>query len=103
IDGTTVGSSELTEKQVQQLAKIIATLHSYNDKIPINTKSIREDFSLPFLNQLKQVLCKECASLPMDLKSLLGAHIKPLEQSIDRVEELSKILRESNPKMVLCH
>ena len=44
---------------------------------------IREDFSLPFLKQLKQVLRKECASLPMDLKCLLGAHIKPLEQSID--------------------
>lgn len=103
IDGTTVGSSELTEKQVQQLAKIIATLHSYNDKMPVNTKTIREDFSLPFLNQLKQVLLKECASLPMDIKGLLGAHIKPLEQSIDRVEGLSEILRQSNPKMVLCH
>lgn len=103
IDGTTVGSSELTEKQVQQLAKIIATLHSYNDKIPVNTKTIREDFSLPFLNQLKQVLFKECASLPMDIKGLLGAHINPLEQSIDRVEGLSEILRQSNPKMVLCH
>ena len=64
---------------------------------------IREDFSLPFLKQLKQVLRKECASLPMDLKCLLGAHRKPLEQSIDRVEGLSEILRRSNPKMALCH
>ena len=64
---------------------------------------IREDFSLLFLKQLKQVLRKECASLPMDLKCLLGAHIKPLEQSIDRVERLSEILRRSNPKMALCH
>ena len=31
-----------------------------------------------------------------------GTH-KPLEQSIDRVEGLSEILRRSNPKMALCH
>lgn len=102
IDGKTIGSSELTEKQVQQFAEIIATLHSYNDEIPVNTKDIREDFSLPFLNQLKEVL-KEYASLPVDLKDLLGAYIKPLEQSINRVERLSGDLKQSDPKMVLCH
>lgn len=103
IDGRTVGSSELTEKQVQQIAKIISSLHSYNDEIPVNTKPIREEFSLPFMNQLKQVLRKECASLPADLECLFGAYISSLEQSIDRVEGLATNLKRSNPKMVLCH
>lgn len=103
IDGKTVGSSELTEKQVQQIAKIIATLHSYSVEIPIDTTGIREDFSLPFLDQLKEILHKEYASLPVDLKELLEPYIKPLKQSFDRVERLAIALRQSNPKMVLCH
>lgn len=89
--------------QVQQIAKIIATLHSYRDEIPVNTKNIREDFSLPFLNQLKEILHKEFVSSSVDLKDLLGVYINPLEGSIDRVERLAMDIRRSNPKMVLCH
>jgi spectinomycin phosphotransferase len=88
---------------VQQIEKIIATLHSYRDEIPVNTKNIREDFSLPFLNQLKEILHKEFVSSSVDLKDLLGVYIKPLEGSIDRVERLALDIRRSNPNMVLCH
>ena len=103
IDGITIGSSELTENQVQQVGKIIATLHSYKDEIPVNTKDIREEFSLSFLNQLKEILHKEFAGFPVDLTDLLGAYIKTLERYIDRVERLAIDIRRSNPKMVLCH
>ncbi len=103
IDGITIGSSELTENQVQQVAKIISTLHSYKDEIPVNTKDVREDFSLLFLNQLKEILHKGFISSSMDLTDLLGAYIKPLERYINRVERLAINIRRSNPKMVLCH
>ncbi len=103
IDGITIGSSELKENQVQSVAKIISTLHSYGDEIAVNTKDIKEDFSLPFLNQLKEILHKGFVSSPMDLTGLLGVYIKPLEQYIDRAERLATDIRRSNPKMVLCH
>lgn len=103
IDGRTIGSSELTKNQVQQVAKIIATLHFYRDEIPINTKDIREDFCLPFLKQLNEILHKEFVSSSVELKDLLEAYIKPLEESIHKVERLATDIRRSNPKMVLCH
>jgi Ser/Thr protein kinase RdoA (MazF antagonist) len=98
IDGETVGNKVLTDHQTEQLAEIIASLHSFNlDSFPMNTANLIEDFSLPFLDSLKSILFADPASIPNDLWKLLNKSKHALLKLINTTQELSASLRLNQP------
>lgn len=104
IDGETIGDRSLTGVQAEQLAEIVAELHTYGHAIPISTDAIGERFDVPFIRHLRSVLLARGGKrLPDDAKE----RIKPYEQAVhrlmDMVEELAEKLKRSDLPMVLCH
>lgn len=103
INGETIGSKQLSKEQISKLATIISILHSYTEKIPFETDAIKEDFNIPFLSDLRNILSKEMSNIPKDLKELLEVHIESIEYLTNKIEVLSKMLKSNKLRMVLCH
>ncbi|WP_211745604.1 aminoglycoside phosphotransferase family protein [Paenibacillus sp. Marseille-Q4541] len=103
IDGTTVGKSTLSEEQVEELAVILAELHSYGEEIPVPTDAIREDFSIPFLPHLSYIWGEGWNTLPTSIRSTISPYLVHLKQLSNTVESLAQELRGNDLRMVLCH
>ncbi|TNJ62496.1 aminoglycoside phosphotransferase family protein [Paenibacillus hemerocallicola] len=103
IDGETIGDKNLTADQVCQLADIITELHSYGEKLPLETDSIEENYDVPYCLQLSDLLDKDYRDLPDELKKAIHPHLKQLKDLVHTIEELSARLKKSNLKMALCH
>ncbi|MBU5484244.1 aminoglycoside phosphotransferase family protein [Clostridium sp. MSJ-11] len=104
IDGETIGDDELSNEQVAQISDMIAELHSFSStQIPFDSLKIREDFSLPFLQPLKEHIVQNFEYLANDLKELLKGRIWSIEKLMQRAETLSRFLIKNKPKMVFCH
>ncbi|MGG3625041.1 phosphotransferase [Bacillus gobiensis] len=103
IDGVTIGDQVLTEDQVFQLSEIISKLHLYGEEIPIDTNAVKEDFYVPFLQQLRNTLDKDYEDIPNDVRKIVAPHIEQLNHLIDTVEKLSLCLKNSHLRMALCH
>src|SRR5699024_4803514 len=103
IDGKTIGEKELNKEQVKQLSEIIATLHLYGEEIPVETDAIKEDFYVPFLEQLRNTLDKKDTNLQNDIKKLIYPYIEQINSLIGIVDHLSTELKNSHLRMVLCH
>ncbi|QKG83305.1 aminoglycoside phosphotransferase family protein [Kroppenstedtia pulmonis] len=103
IDGMTIGNRNLTEEQVAQLSEIIAELHLYREEIPVETKAIKEDFDVSFLQQLWNILYKQQTSIPTEVRKLIKPHIEHIDDLIETVEEQAMRLKNSHLKMALCH
>ncbi|MCP1308846.1 phosphotransferase [Paenibacillus tyrfis] len=103
IEGETIGDKALTAEQVGELSNMIAELHLYGEEIPMETKAIKEDFTVPFWPQLRNTLEREVHELPPDVRELITPHLKQLNGLADTVEKLSADLRSRNLRMALCH
>lgn len=103
ISGETIGDKNLTEEQVYGLSEIIAELHSYGKELPIETDAVKEDFYVPFLQQLRNTLDKEYNKVPSDVRELINPHIEQINGLVDTVEKLSVHLKNGNLRMALCH
>lgn len=100
IVGDTIADQELTEDQVRQLAEMIAELHRYGEEVPLVTSAMTENYTVPFLGQLKSKLDGE---LPCDLGEVLLHYIDRLKEIMLKVEELSEALKNRDLRMALCH
>lgn len=103
IRGDTIGDNVLTREQVSQLADIMAELHRYGEEIPLDTDAVKEDFQLPFLQPLTNMLEKEFSKLPSDVRERLQPYIASIQGLACTIEGLSERLRHGNIKMSLCH
>lgn len=103
IEGETIGNRDLTGNQVYQLSKIIAELHSYGNDIPNGSDVIKEDFEVPFLQMLRQILQNGGDDLPSDVWRLIYPSMSQLNDLIRTVEELSQNLKNGDLRMALCH
>ncbi|MGG3643905.1 aminoglycoside phosphotransferase family protein [Bacillus gobiensis] len=103
IDGVTIGDQVLTEDQVFQLSEIISKLHLYGEEIPIDTNAVKEDFYVPFLQQLRNTLDKDYEDIPNDVRKIVAPHIEQINHLIDTVEKLSLCLKNSHLRMALFH
>ncbi|MGF9916635.1 aminoglycoside phosphotransferase family protein [Paenibacillus ehimensis] len=103
IEGETVGGKALTAEQVHELSGMIAELHLYGEEIPVETKEIKEDFTVPFLPQLRTALNREINDLPPDVKELMSPHLEQIIGRIDTVGKLSADLKNRDLRMALCH
>lgn len=105
IEGETIGDKELTGKQVHQLSEIISELHLYGDEIPVETDAVKEDFTVPFLQQLRDLLNKEAtdSAIPAEVNQVIEPYLEPLQGLIDSVDKLSADLKSSPGRLALCH
>ncbi|UJF27939.1 aminoglycoside phosphotransferase family protein [Planococcus sp. 107-1] len=103
IEGETIGDQDLTDDQVRQLSKMITEIHSFGKDIPVETAAIKEDFEVPFLQMLRQLLQKGREDLPSDVWELVQSYMPQLNDLIQAVEELSLNLKNVNLSMALCH
>ncbi|MGG3839112.1 phosphotransferase [Paenibacillus thiaminolyticus] len=103
IRGDTIGDNVLTREQVSQLADIMAELHRYGEEIPIDTDAVKEDFQLPFLQPLTNMLDKEWAEVPSDARERIQPYIESIQGLAWNVERLSEHLRHGNVNTALCH
>ena len=99
IGGETPGSEHLTAHEQDELAEIVALLHSHGREIPVSTANITENFDVSFLDRL--------STLPRGTSAALDTVLSPYTDIIaDRVTlvtELADALRASPPEFVLCH
>lgn len=103
IDGKTIGEKNLTLEQVCQLSEIISELHLYGAEIPVKTDAIMEDFHVPFLQSLRNILDKGYDMIPVDVREVIHPFIEQMKGLIDSVDKLSSELKNSNLRMTLCH
>lgn len=103
IEGETIGNRVLTKEQVCELAEIISELHSYGEELPVVSEAIREDFDVPFIQQLRDVLEKDFNGLSAYIKEVITPHILQIEELVDTVESLSMKLKNGHLRMALCH
>ncbi|MFB0840708.1 phosphotransferase [Paenibacillus oleatilyticus] len=104
IEGETVGEKALTAGQIAELSNMIAELHLYGEEIPVETKALKEDFTVPFLPQLRNTLDQEVHDeLPSDIRELIIPHLDQINGLTDTVEKLSAELKNRNLRMALCH
>lgn len=100
IVGDTIADNELTGDQVKQLAEMIAELHRYGEEMPLVTSAMKENFEVPFIQQLRSALDTE---MPDYVERVLDDHIDSLKRLMIEVEGLSEVLINCNLRMALCH
>lgn len=102
INGETVGSQSLTEEQVFNLAEIVSQLHNLKD-FPFETKQISETFHLPFTSKLGEWTSQNFYQLEANIKEILKPKLSIIENQLNELKYLSKVLKEQNLNFCLCH
>jgi len=105
IYGETIETNSFTRSQIIEAAEIMACLHSYGSEIPIDTKKIKEDFSVPFCYALENFMANDYESLPImyDVKTALQPYLEQIILKNNELKLLSDTVRKKDVKMVLCH
>lgn len=103
IHGETIGDNVLTREQVSQLSEIIAELHCHGEDIPMGTDAVKEDFQVPFLQPLTNILDMEYCKMPSEVRERLQPYIGQIQDLVHTVIKLSGRLKNGNVNMALCH
>lgn len=104
IDGRTVGDDPYPPAQLVELARLLATLHSYNaSDIPSWADALAEDTVLPFCDALQSLLDGDLSPLPAPLAPLVEAHADTLTRAVPRLRTLLQTARLRVAAPVLCH
>jgi thiamine kinase-like enzyme len=69
----------------------------------VNTAQIKENFELPSLHSLKQVLDGQLYAVPPDINDVLYPFIEPLNILVTAVEGFSQRLKHHSLRYILCH
>lgn len=102
IEGGNLLGHDLATSQVQDLASIVAKLHSYGKDISINTQVIKEDFDIEFTNKIISHL-EQINTLKVPLKELILPSILHIQDGIKLLTELCAVLKNSSLNYYLCH
>lgn len=103
IEGYTLGNKPMSSQQIKEIAETLAELHKYGDEIPIATSSIKEDFTVPFCRELKEILSSLGQTQTSEAEIILLQFKEMLLINIDKVEKLSAKLSKESLSYVLCH
>ncbi|WP_342774585.1 phosphotransferase [Paenibacillus piri] len=73
IEGETIGDKDLTGEQVRQLSELISELHLFGEDVSVetDTDAIKENFEVPFLQRLRDLLVKEFHRIPTDVREAI--------------------------------
>lgn len=103
IEGSDMGNRLLDAGQVEQIASILARLHSHGTDIPMETDGIRERFQLPFCDGLSSLLATPALAQEDEAMRILRGHGAGLIAAIAKVRDLAQTLMQQNLPFVLCH
>ncbi|MGN8647293.1 aminoglycoside phosphotransferase family protein [Gracilibacillus sp. HCP3S3_G5_1] len=103
IEGTTIGDRMLTDKQIQQFSEIITNLHGYGEEIPVTTDSIKETFSVPYIQFYQDILNSNYTHMASDIRKVVSQYKTHIHDLISTVENLAESLHDSDLRMALCH
>lgn len=101
LHGTTIGSADLNTEQIDQLAVIVAQLHSCASQWPVEAKTIEEDYALPFLSSFSTIV--KMKEKPAELRDILDPFAEVFHKGIHMLQKLSVHLQADQPQHVLCH
>lgn len=102
IPGSTLDQNPLTPGQAEELAGILADLHSFPTDGLVENQTLAEDLSLPFLEVLTETF-RRTACLPEPLRQILAPHSAQLSAALDLTVRLNTFRRGSGPQLVLGH
>jgi spectinomycin phosphotransferase len=104
IDGITPKETPLKTDQVIELAHIMGALHKCGE-ISLSLKSIKEDFTLPFLKPLSHWITENPvkAEINESIQTILSPRKKKLEWAIKQIEGLASAAADRRAPYVLCH
>lgn len=108
IDGETIGSKPLTNDQVAQLADILAELHTYDetfvkDTVQQDSDRLKKGFELPFLASLYRTINEPVSANTVHMQKVLESYKESLNTFIEKVQELSRRLRQRPLRHAFCH
>lgn len=103
IDGVTIGRARLAPGQVDQLARILAELHTFGADIPVATVHLKEELHLPFCGQVADFLNNQLVACQHDIKYVVEPYREEIMARVFQVEELASRLQASGLPYVLCH
>lgn len=103
IEGGVIGEKTLPRDGLEQLAQIVADLHSITAAdIPLDTRGIVEDLSLPFCEHLRAVM-RNMSAVPEQMRKIFTAHADVLNAVIDEVYALRDTARAGATHVALCN
>ncbi|NRG47286.1 aminoglycoside phosphotransferase family protein [Bacillus sp. CRN 9] len=97
IVGETIGNRDLSHGQVEQLADLLAKLHSYDKQLPILAEKMIEDFHVPFIDPLVSMIAKE------SVEGIVLPYRHSILNAINEVMELAAKLKHGEISLRLCH
>jgi len=105
IDGYTIGSSPLKLGQVNEIAKILGTLHRSTEDVPAHLmKQLpRENFDIGFCRSLYKFIKNDLVSKHDAVLRIVKPFAGYLLDNIKRMKYLAETLKKKPKQYVLCH
>ncbi|MHC1693839.1 MAG: phosphotransferase family protein [Eubacteriales bacterium] len=102
INGYTLCDKEMDSEQINEIAEIISELHHYGEEIPVDTKSIKENFAVPFCDKLLSIIYSNPLN-ENEAINILHEYKEVLIKNIKLTQKLAQKLASENLHYVLCH
>lgn len=103
IEGYTLYDTPMSAVQITEMAEIISELHKYGEEIPVDTSAIKEDFAVPFCDELRELILLTDKPDASETMSILKEYKTILIANIEKIETLAVKLTNENLPNVLCH
>jgi spectinomycin phosphotransferase len=107
ISGTTAEQHNLSEKQLERLGELLASIHQ--SKAMIGEYSVRERFEIPFRDRLVAIfndmskISSNSTNYKARLKFFLEPHRQKFMKELETLGELQRKVRRKNLEFVNCH
>ncbi len=103
IAGETIGERQLNECQVGELSEIISFLHRFSRETVYDFSELKEDFSIPFNDMLKDYLFNENNNASQDIDERIDKYRPGLSKLVLELDVLAEKMKNSKADFVLCH
>jgi spectinomycin phosphotransferase len=105
IEGATIGENQLSQNQVNELAKILGILHKSTPGIPyaLKEQQTKESFEIGFCDSLSSFIYNDLHAKDDVLLKTLKPYTSCLLDKIGRMRGLSNSLKCKPKQFVLCH
>ncbi|MFF5994907.1 aminoglycoside phosphotransferase family protein [Lysinibacillus sp. KU-BSD001] len=105
VEGYTIGGNVLNLYQVNELAKILGTLHSSTAHVPPNLiqPQTQENFNTDFCDAFSSFIKHDLTSIHDNVLRVVRPFKQELMSSINRMKYLSNKLKQKSLPFVLCH
>jgi spectinomycin phosphotransferase len=105
IEGTTIGDTQLSPNQVDELAKILGILHRNTSNIPneLKQQQVNEDFDIEFCENLSAFITNDLDQTNDNVSEMMKPYTGTLVELMNRMRYLSNSLKSKPNQFVLSH